>query len=140
MAGRVDLLEDVRDPTIRADEIRGPYHTHVRLAVILLFLPYTVLLGDRVVGVGEERERQVILLLELRLCRDRIRAHAENDRIESLEPREGVAKLARLQRSAGGIIFRVEVEHDDVAAQLTQRERGTAVRERGELRSWSTFD
>ena len=50
---------------VSPDDERGADDPHVRLAVVLLLAPDAVLLGHRVVGIGEEREGQVELRLEL---------------------------------------------------------------------------
>jgi hypothetical protein len=86
------------------------------------------------VRVREERERQIELGLELRLGRDRIGADTENDCIESLEPREGVAKLARLDRSPRGIGLGVEIENHALADLVGQAERLALIGEQREVR------
>jgi hypothetical protein len=72
--------------------------------------------------IGEEREGEIVLLLELRLLLDRVRGVAEYDCIQSLEPRESVAERARFDGSTRGVGFRIEVEHDPVAAVVAQRD------------------
>jgi hypothetical protein len=85
--------------------------------------------------IGEEREGEVVLLLELRLLLDRVRGVAEYDCIQSLEPRESVAERARFDRSTRGVRFRIEVEHDPVAAIIAQRGLFPLVGQYGEVRS-----
>src|SRR5688572_19658346 len=84
VARGVHLLEDVRDAPIATNEERRPFYAHVRLAVVFLLLPHPVPLGHGVIRVGQQRERQLELLLELRLCGDGVGTHAENDCIQSL--------------------------------------------------------
>ena len=134
VALRVDLLEHVRDASVGADQERRAHDAHVRLAVVHLLLPHAVLLGHRVVGVGEQRERELELLLELRLRRDGVGADAEDHCIESLEPREGVAKLARLDGSPRGVGLGIEVQHDGLAAWSRERERLAFVGQQREVR------
>jgi hypothetical protein len=57
-------------------------------------------------------------------------------RIESLEPREGVAKLARLDRSARGIRLRVEEQHDPPASELRECHRLAVIGEQLEVGGW----
>ena len=58
MEGGIDLLEDALDDAIRPDQEGGADDAHELFAVrALLQLPDAVLLGDLVVGVGEEGER-----------------------------------------------------------------------------------
>ena len=59
---------------VRVDQERRPGGAPVRLAVVLLLDPRAVRLGDRVVLVGEERERQAELLAERALAVGALRA------------------------------------------------------------------
>jgi hypothetical protein len=88
-----------------------------------------------VILVGKERERQVVLLLEVSLLLYRVRTVAKDDCIESLEPRDGVAERARFLGSTRRVGFRVEVEHDPMAAVIAQRSLLPFIREDGEVRS-----
>ena len=74
MALRLDLRPGVGDPPVRTDEERGPRHAPVRLSVVLLLDPGAVCLGDRVVGIGQQRERQPELLAEGALAVGALRA------------------------------------------------------------------
>ena len=68
--------QTVRDPAVGIDQERRPRRAPVRLAVVLLLDPRAVGLGDRVVLVGEEGERQVELLAERPLAGGALRADA----------------------------------------------------------------
>ena len=58
MEGGIDLLEDALDLPVRADEEGGADDPHELFAAGALFqLPDAELLGDLVVGVGEESKR-----------------------------------------------------------------------------------
>ena len=74
--------------------------------------PRPVVLRDLVLGVGEKRERQVELLLELRRERLAVGAHAEHDCAGALELAPGVADPARLRRAARRVVLGIEVEDD----------------------------
>jgi hypothetical protein len=80
-----------------------------------------------VVLVGEKGKRELELGLEPGLGLCAVGAGPEDDCIESPEPGEGVAKLARLDGSARGIGSRIEVEDDVVARELTERHGSPAV-------------
>ena len=82
--------------------------------------PHAIALGDGVIGVGEQRIGQLILLLEIAVFPRRIGADAENDRVESLEPRERVANGARFSGSAGSVVLRVEVQNHRAAFEITE--------------------
>ena len=83
---------------------------------VVLLDPDAVLLGGLVVGVGEERERQVVLLLELDMGLLVVGADAEDDRARALELPPGVANPAGLGRAAGRVVPGIEVENDRLAA------------------------
>jgi hypothetical protein len=84
-------------------------------------------------GIGQERVRELVLLLELSVGLDRVRADSEYYCVDSLEPREGVAKAARLDRSARGVVLWVEEQHDRSAAKRRQREGFALVGGKGEV-------
>src|SRR5262245_1684247 len=117
VAFRFDLGPDPGDLAVRADQERGAGGAPVFLAVVLLLDPRAVGLGDLVVGVCEEGEREAELLGEGALARGTLRAHtpdvgaALDDRVVR------VAELACLDRAAGRVVLRVEVE-DGPAAGL----------------------
>ena len=68
--------------------------------------------------IGDQRVRQLILLLELGVRLRRVWAHTEDDRVESLEPRERVPKGARFDRSARRVVFRIKEEDDESATEV----------------------
>ena len=125
MAFRLHLLEHLGHASARIDHERRARDAPVEASPEEQPHPHAVALGDGVIGVGEQRKGQLILLLEIAVFPGRIGADTENDRIESLEPRERVANGARFSGSAGGVVLRVEKEDDGPAAEL--RERGWLV-------------
>ena len=65
MLFRLHLREDPGDLALGVDDEGGAQHAHVLLAVHRLLAPGAVLLGDRVVGVGEQGEAEVVFAGEL---------------------------------------------------------------------------
>ena len=116
MALGLHAAKDLCDASIGRDDERRSEDAHVLAPEQRLLSPDPVALGDGVIRVGNERERQIVLLLELLVRLDRIGADAEDGRIESLELREGVAKLARLYSSTRRVVFRIEVQDHRSAA------------------------
>ena len=133
MSVRIHLLEDVGDATLLVDDERGPGNAHVLLAHERLELPHAVGFGHAVRNVGQERVGQFVLPFELGLLLNGVGAATQDLRIESLEPREGVAKLARLTRSTRGIGLRVEEEHHPATAKLTQPRRAAIIGQQLEI-------
>ena len=116
--------EDLAHDALGVDHEGGADHADDLLAVQHLLAPGPVLLGHGLVGVGEEGEVQLVLGLELLVGRERVAAHAEHDRALLLEGGLAVAERAGLAGAAGGVVLRVEVEHDGLAPQLLQAHVG----------------
>jgi hypothetical protein len=76
-----------------------------------------------VVVVREQRERQLVLLFELHVRLLVVGRHAQHDRTLALEFAVDVADPARLGGTAGGVVLRVEVEDDLLAAEVGQLDR-----------------
>jgi hypothetical protein len=70
--------------------------------------------------VGEERERQVVLVGETLLAGLVEDAHAEHGSLAGLETGQPVSKRTRLLRAAGRVVLRIEVEHDRSAGVVGQ--------------------
>src|ERR1035437_634969 len=62
---RIHLREDLPDLAVRADDERGAFDAHVLPAPEGFFDPESVPLGDFVILVGEQGEREVVFLLEV---------------------------------------------------------------------------
>jgi hypothetical protein len=57
---------DRREVAVGVDHEGRALDPHVRLAVVLLLDPHAVVLGHRVLGVGQQRERQPVFGLNVR--------------------------------------------------------------------------
>jgi len=123
VVGRLDAAEDLLDGAVRADHDGRALDAHVLLAGEALLAPEAVALRDLVVRVGEEREGQSVLLLELRVRLLAIRADAEDLGAGRPEGVPGVADSARLLGAAGGVVPGVEVEDDLLPAQVGEPDR-----------------
>src|SRR6266480_4286379 len=75
---RLHAPHHLGDAALAVDEEGGALNTHVGLAIVGPLHPRAVLLGDFVLWVGEEREGQPILLLELHVRRLAVGADAED--------------------------------------------------------------
>ena len=79
MLRRAHLVEDAGDFPSWINDRRGTNDSQEFLTHELLWLPHAVRLGDRVVLVREEREGQIVLVLELRLFLRRVRTGTKDD-------------------------------------------------------------
>src|SRR5689334_21317816 len=98
------------DPAIGVHEERPPRRSHVRLAVVLLLHPRAVRVGDLMILVREQRERQAELLAELALATGTLRTDAPDIRAALMDRVVRVAELAGLDGAAGRVVGRVEVD------------------------------
>ena len=115
-----DLWEDLGDLAVGADDEGRPLHAHVLLAVHRLLDPGAVLLGDGVVGVGEQGEVEVEFAGELRHRLDLVGGDADHACARCLVLGAAIAHAAGLGRAAGGVGTRVEVEDDRLALELRE--------------------
>ena len=98
--------------------------TKVERLIPIDFFPYVffstqdgVEVGDLVLGVGEEREREAVLLLELAVRSLRVGADAENRRAALLKLAVDVPQAAGLLRTARRVVAGVEIEDHRAASQ-----------------------
>jgi len=75
------------------------------------------------IRVGEERERELVLRLELSVGGDIVRADAENFRIAFPEDVVCVAELTGLGRAARRVVLRIEVQNDRAATEVRELDR-----------------
>ena len=116
VALRLDLRPDAGDAAVRPDQERGPCHAPVGLAVVLLLDPRAVGVGDRVVLVGEQRERQLELLAEGALAGRTLGTDPPDVGAALVDGLVPIAEFARLDGAAGRVVLGVEVEDGPPAA------------------------
>ncbi len=106
-----DLGEDSLHAPVRSDDDGAADHADGRLTVTYARSPGTVVLGDAMFGIHQEREGEGILGLERRLRLYRVRAAAEDDDGLLLELCEIITDFVGFKSSASGVGARVEVQH-----------------------------
>src|SRR6478736_7639139 len=112
--------ELVADHTLGVDHVGDPTGEQTE------GLAHAPELANGTVGVGEQREREVVLLGELQVGVDGVRADPDDLRAGLGEVLEAVAEGARFLRAAGRVVLRVEV-HDDPPALLVGEGDGRAM-------------
>ena len=122
MPGRLDSPHRPGHLALGVDDEGRALDALVRLAVALLLLPDAVGLGGLVVGIGEKRERELVLRLEPLVGGLGVGADAQDLDPLLAEAVVGVAELARLGRAAGGVVARIEVEDDRLPAEGGERD------------------
>ena len=107
-----DVVPASGDFSVAIDQVRRPYVAHELASVERFLLPHAVLLGHRMVFVGEQWKRDVELLREARLARFVENADTKHSRFRLLELRQVIAKVARLFSAARRVVLRIEIEND----------------------------
>jgi hypothetical protein len=113
--------EDVLDLAIRANDECGPGDAHYLLPIQVLFLQNAEGIGDYLVGVGEQAERKVVLVLKFLLRLRRVGRDPENYRTGLLNLLIGVAEPASFYGSTGSIGAREEIQDHSLAAEFLKR-------------------
>src|SRR5579859_6087439 len=111
-----DIGEHRLDRAVPGDDERRARDPHVLATHELFQLPHAILIGDGVVGVGQEREGQVIFGLKLLVGLDGVRADAEDLGPVLVEQATQVTEGACLGGAAWRIVARVEVQDDGLLA------------------------
>ena len=114
----LDLGKHARDLAVGADQEGGALDADAGFAVHVLFFEHTISLRELLVGVGQQRERQVILVFELLLPFRAVGRDAQDDGAGVLDFAVCVAEPARFNRSTGSVGLGEEVEDDVPAAVI----------------------
>src|SRR5262245_53680988 len=95
---------------------------------------------DLAVGIGQERERELVLRRELLVRGGAIRGDAEHDDPGLLQLLPGIAEAARFLGAAGRVVLRVEVDNHVLALEVTGRHALAAGVLQGEIGRLLTLD
>ena len=126
--------EDARDAAFFVDQKGRSLDTHVVHAVELFLLPDAISVGDRVTFIDEKVVRQRVFLTKLPVRLRAVGTDSKDCCVELPEPGKGVAEIARLTRSARGVVFRIEEENNLAPAQRRERHARAFVRLEIEIR------
>jgi hypothetical protein len=89
--------------------------------LVLLGVSRAVRQSDAPIGVAQQREREVVLVRELRVRSDVIETDAQDRGVLRLVLGDEVPEPGTLGRSAGCVGLRIKPEHDLAAAKIVQR-------------------
>src|ERR1700730_10077864 len=129
------VVHDLLDVPVRIDHEGRAADTLVLLSEVRLLTPDAVLLGDRMIRVGEEGKREAVLVFELHMGAFVIGRDPEYDRSRALKLAVRVANAAGLLRATRRVVLGVEVENDRLAAEPGERDGFAAVAPELEVRS-----
>jgi hypothetical protein len=113
----LDFWEDVLDFAVRANDKCGPGNAHHFPAVHILFLYNAELLGDLLIGIGEEGKWQLELVLKFLLGFGRVGGDAKQHDAGFLNLFISIAESTGLDGASGSIGAGIEIEDDGLAAQ-----------------------
>jgi hypothetical protein len=122
VAIRLYLGKNVLDRAIWADDERGPHDAHHFFPVHVFLLQHAESVGHFPVGVGQQGEGQVELLLEFLLRFGRVGRNPDDDRAGLLNLFVRVAEPARFYGSARSVSAGIEEEDHGFAAQILRRD------------------
>ena len=117
MVRRRNLSVDGANQAIRTDNECRAFGAHVFFAIHAFLNPDAVGLDDGSGLVAKKRKGQLVIRDELRVARQRVDAHAINQRSLSKDGSVVVAHAAGLRGASGRVVFRVEKEDDAFAAK-----------------------
>src|SRR3977135_3032408 len=83
----------------------------------------TVVRGDLAIRIEQQRKRQIVLLDELTMRFRTVDAASKHGQTRSLELREAIAESSCLFGASGGVVLRIEIQDNFLAAILGKRER-----------------
>src|SRR5687768_14808601 len=128
-----------RDAATRVDHDSRPLDSHVGYSEVLLLLPDPVRIGQAMLGIDEQPVRKRVFLPELPVGFRAIRTHPENLCVHFPEPGKGVAKIARLTRSAGGVVPGIEKKNHVPSGERLKRNSAAVVSLQIEIRCLVAF-
>src|SRR6478672_2545493 len=127
VAGRLDVVERVRDLALLVDDEGRADDALDGLAVELLLTPGAVGGVDREVLVAQQRDGEVVVLAELRELGRLVLGDPDDLVAVPAERLEGLAEVARLLGAAGGHRRGVEVDDDLAAGEVREAHRLSSV-------------
>ena len=108
--------------SVRPDEEGAAGDAHERSAHEFFYSPSTVGFDRFVFRIAQQREIELLLFLESRLCFHGIGAYPKDNHTQLIELRFGVTKLGRFDRSTGCIGFWKEKKEHALASEVFERD------------------
>ena len=91
--------------------------------------------GELSIFIRQQNERQRMLFRERAMTLGRVGAHADDDAIQRFELFDTVAKFLALDRAAGRVVLRIEIDDDVVAVKILEPTNLAASVRQGESRA-----
>src|SRR5688572_5576841 len=111
---RVDPVRHVPDDAFLVDHERRSHEALAPHALMLLLLQHVVQPADLSLGIGEQHDRQAVLVAKRSVRQAIVARHAENDAVAAAELVVVVREIGCFERAARRAVARVEIEHDEL--------------------------
>jgi hypothetical protein len=122
MAFRFDVVPDVLDFAVGADQERAAHDSQERFAQERLHAPRAEGFDHFKIGIAQQRKIELVLFLEPGQGFYGIATGAQNRHIQLVELLLCVTKLGRFDRSTRGVRLRKEKEEYALAAKVGKRD------------------
>ena len=126
MVFRIDFRKYLFDISLAVYDERSAQNTHVFTTHELLLPPYAVGGSDGFVGIGYQRELQPVFVGKPAVRLFAVGTHADDFETVPLQLRITVPQTACFRRTAGRIVFRIEIEYQFLSPELFQRTSASA--------------
>lgn len=130
----IDLLENLFDATFGVDDESRAQYAHILASVHRFLCPDAERFAYVVVGVGEQRESERMLVAEVAVRLFAVGTYADDAESHIGKPLATVAKTLRFERATRRVVFRVEIEYRAPAFEVGIGERRAVLRCRFEFR------
>ncbi len=134
VCGRAHLLNCVCDPALFVDYVRNPAGKSGGF-----FVTRGVGQAHLSLGVAQERKSVTTLFSEGSVFLGRVEAATENLNVFFFEIADSVTESVSLERSTGGVRFRVEPKDDFLSSVVRQSDRRSIVRRDFEVRCLASW-
>src|SRR5690606_14355714 len=134
MAGNLQRTPFGAQDSLCVDKKRAAHDAKVALAVEHLLVDDVKGLAPGFIGVGDQRERKLLLGAEAGMRSNRVARNAENFAIQSAELAVQVAKITGFGRASRRRVTRVEIDHDPLSAKGREIQGCSGISRAAELR------
>ena len=122
MLRRFYFVKDVGYATLLVQQESLSCHTHIFSAVHRLLDPHAIRLTHHLLGVGEQREVQLVLRAEVLMRTLAVRAHTHDAETTLGECFLAITQTLCLECTSRGVVLGIEVEHRLAALEVCERQ------------------
>ena len=113
--------EDSSDLSRLIDDVGDTVGAHILFAVHAFFAPGPIGFDEALIGISQQRERQIILLDECFVGFLAVDADAEDFDVELAKLSKVIAEGTCFLGAPGGVVFRIKIENHLLALEVAER-------------------